>query len=343
MPQFSGAPLYRVYAQLQSALGTVVATANVWNSATAKLIPHHKATLRRIVDLIAADYKTGSGSSLAGTQGRKSGSFSLEIPLMPSGAAGTVPNADPVLVNVFNLAAVVSAGVSATYGFADGTGNPLTLALFNEAGGSSTQQFGYGGVAQNFSINLGGSGAVILTVDGRMFYVLESDNWANEDTTGKGGLTSSPTTEPSSPAVVGNQIGAFTASVTFGGTATVEFVSAQISGVTGRDLRMDGVGNYPTGIVQGRRAISLRSLKFADSNGAGLAAVKNAAASKTPMDVVITQGAVAGYIMTHTLKQVQFADATYSESGSGVDVDFGDAPAHASAIANLNEYTLVFT
>lgn len=343
MSQFSGAPLYRLYAQLQSTLGTVVATANVWNSATAKLIPHNKATLKRMVDLIAADYKTGTGSTLAGVQGRKSGSFAIEIPLMPSGAAGTVPNADPVLVNVFNLAAVISAGVSATYSFADGSGNPLTLVLFNKAGGSTTQQFGYGGVAQNFTINLGGSGAVILTVDGKMFYVLESDNWANEDTTGKGGLTSSPTTEPSSPAVVGNQIGAFTATVTFGGTATAEFVSAQISGVTGRDLRMDGVGNYGTAIVQGRRAVSLRSLKFADSDGAGLIAVKNAAASKTPMDVIVTQGVTAGYIMTHTLKQVQFSEATFSETGSGVDVDFGDAPAHASAIANLNEYTLAFT
>jgi hypothetical protein len=107
---------------------------------------------------------------------------------------------------------------------------------------------------------------------------------------------------------------------------------------------MDGVGFYPdTSVSQGRRKVTLSSLKFQDSDGAGLQAVKNAIRSKAAMNVVITQGNVAGYILTHTLDQVQFTDATLSEDGDNISVDFGDAPAHATALANTNEYTLALT
>jgi hypothetical protein len=293
------------------------------------------------VELIKAGYKTGTGSALAGTDGRLSGSFQGEVPLMPSGAAGTAPNCDPILANIFNGTATLVSVTSATYNFVDGVSNPLSIFDYNETGSGNDSRYGHSGFIENFTINLGGSGVVNLGFDGKFFYVVEKDYFATDDATGKAGLTSWPA-EPGSPALAGNQLGAFTASVTFGGTAVAEFVSAQISGVTGRTLRMDGVGKYPTGVVQGRRRISLRSLKFADSDGAGLVAVKAAAASKAVMDVIVVQGTVAGYIMTHTLKSVQFGSDGFSltENGSGVDVDFGEAEANASALANTNDYVL---
>jgi hypothetical protein len=241
------------------------------------------------------------------------------------------------------------AATSVTYNTKDHTASnlvpPVALALFNESGSGNTVQFGYGGVIQNWSISVGGNGSVRITFDGMFFYVLESDNFASEDTVGKGGLTAFPT-EPNSPALAGNIIPAFAASITFGGSAVAEFRSATIKGTTGRELRMDGVGPYPdVSISQGRRKVSLSSLKFADSDGAALITVKNAGRSKSPLDMVSVQGNVAGYILTHTLKQIQFpADAhSYSENGNSIDVDFGDAPAHASALANTNEYTLALT
>jgi len=340
-------PLYRLYAQSQAALATVLNTSGTWNSATAKLIPHNKITLTRNAPLISADYKTGTGSVQAGIAGgKRSGTFSGEIPFMPSGSAGTKPNCDPVLQNIFGAAPATSPGVSVTYTFTDGAGIPLTLALFNEAATTLTQQFLYGGVTKTFSLAVGGNGSLVLTFGGVAFYVLDSDNWANEDTTGKGGLTVSPTTEPASPALAGNIIPSFAASITFGGSAVAEFRSMNISGDTGRTLRMDGVGFYPdsNGVVQGRRKASLSSLKFTDSDGAALITVKNARFSKAPLDVIVTQGNVAGYIITHTIKGVQFGGCNFSEDGSGgVNVDFDDSPASASAIANLNEYSLVLT
>ena len=36
-------------------------------------------------------------------------------------------------------------------------------------------------------------------------------------------------------------------------------------------------------------------------------------------------------------------EVTLSEDGDNISVDFGDAPAHATALANTNEYTLALT
>lgn len=340
----SGAPLRRLYAQLNPTFGTVVNTSGTWADTTSKLVPHNSINIKRIIDLIEAEYKTGTGSMLTGTPGRVSASFSGEVPLMPSGAAGTAPNCNPILANIFNGTATLVSSTSATYNFVDGVSNPLTLAHFNEASSSHQQQFLHSGIIETFTINLGGGGYVTLSFDGKGLACLEKDYFSSEETTAKGGLTTFPA-EPSSPALAGNQLGAFTASVTFGGTATAEFVSAQLKGNTGRSIRFDGVGRYATGVVQGRRGVALGSLKFADSDGAGLAAVKNAAATKTAMDVIIVQGSTAGYIMTHTLKSVQFGGDGFSisENGAGVDVDFGDGKAHASSLSGVNDYVLALT
>jgi len=343
MSQFSGAPLRRLYAQLQTTFGTVVATSNVWAPATAKLVPHNSINIERKIELIRAQYKTGTGSMLNGTGGRRSGTFQGEVPMMPSGAAGSAPNADPILANIFNGTATLVASTSATYNRVDGSSNPLTLAIFDESG-SGNSQFMYGGIIETYTINLGGSGVVNLGFDGKCFWVLEPDYWASEDVTGKGGLTTSPTTtEPVSPALAGNQLGAFTASVTFGGTAVAEFVSAQIKGSTGRTIRADGVGLYGTGIVQGRAEVMLSSLKIGNSSSAVIATIKNAIASKAAMNIVVVQGAVAGYIVTHNLNQVQFDGAKLTENGSSLDLDFSDAPSAATALANTNEYVLALT
>lgn len=339
----SSSPLYRLYLQPQTALNTVVNSTGTWNPSTAKVVPFTKASLKRMIAMINSDYKTGTGSTLAGIPGRASGSFSLSVPLMPSGAAGTVPNADALMQNIFGAAGTVVAVTSVTYNQVDGGSVPISAALFNELATSTTQQFGIGCIAATATMNIGGDGYLAIDVDGTCYYVLESDNWANEDTAGKSGLTVSPITEPT-PTLAGNIIPAFAASaITIGGNTLVELVSAQISVTTGRTMRLDGGNKYGTAVVQGRRQISLKSLKFQDSNSANLSAVKVLAASKAAATVVIVQGSVAGSIITHTLKGVQFDNTSFSENGGAVDVDFSDNPAHASALANVDDYVVSFT
>ena len=346
MSQFSSGALYRLWLQIQTLLATIPNTSGTWTQTGAKYVPHNKVTIKRIDPLIEAQFKTGTGSMLSGVQGGKRYcTADIEIPLMPSGAAGTVPNSDPGLQGLFGQESTIVASTSVTYSFADGNGIPFIAALFNEASGTNTSQFAYGLVVKSFTLNSGGNGELILTLECVGFYDLETDNFASEDTTGKGGLTVYPT-EPSSPAVVGNIIPSFASTITFGGTAVSEFRSMSVKGSNLRDLRMDGIGFYPdpTGVVQPRRKVVISSLTFADSNGAGLIAVKNARFTKTPMDVVVVQGNVAGFIVTQTIKSVQFGDCTFSEDGGGgVNVQFDDSPAHTSAIGNVNDITIAFT
>lgn len=343
MSQFSGSPLQRFYALTHSSVGTVPNSTGTFTATGMKFIPHIKATLRRLTALIAAEYKTGTASMLSGIAGKNSATFDCEIDLMPSGAAGTAPNCAPILANIFGAAGTVVSSTSVTYNLTDGSALPLILALWNESGSGNTSQFLYGGVTQSWSANIGGAGSVRLSFQGMGFYCLDSDNETNEDTVGLGGLTSTPA-EPSSPALSGNMIPSFAQTITIGGSSTVEFRSATLKGSTGRELRTDGIGYYPdASISQGRRSVSLSSLKFQDSDGTALTAVKNAAKSKTATDVVITQGNVAGYIMTWTIKGVQFGNYTFSESGANVEISFDDSPAHASAVANLNEVKLALT
>jgi hypothetical protein len=180
-------------------------------------------------------------------------------------------------------------------------------------------------------------------MNGKCVYVVISDNFANEDSIAKAGYTAVPTA-PAGPPLVGNLVLPFGGTTSFGGSAVAEFRSASISISSAKDLRADGFTDaYPDAIVQGRRRVSLTSLKCADSDGAALSTVKQAAFSKTAMNITIVQGATAGYIATHTIKGVQFGNAVINESGNAFDVDFGDSPGHASALANTDEYVLSFT
>ena len=342
MAVFSGSPLYRVYAQPQATYGTVPNSTGTWTNTGAKLIPHARLDLKALEDLIEANWKTGTAAMLTGTKGQAGASFSLEAPLMPSGAAGTAPNLDPVLKAIFGTAATVVSSTSVTYNMLSGASVPLILAKFNEAGGSTnTSQFGHGFCPQNFTFNIGGGGYIVLTCDGPGMAVLDSDYFSSEDASGAAGLTSFPS-EPGTPTLTGNQLHAYTDTATFGGSSAVEFISAQISGNTGRSL-VRGSGRYAVGIAQGRRSVALNSLKFLDSDGSTLQTIKQAAKSKSALDVVITQGATAGYIVTHTLKSVQFGNASFSENGAQVEVNFDNSPAHASSLTGENDYKIALT
>jgi hypothetical protein len=332
---FSSAVLRRLYFAPQTLLATVPNSTGTWTNTGAKFIPFTKADLRRMVVPIQADYKTGTGSMLAGIPGRKSASGSVSCPFIPSGAAGTKPDLHLLLQNIFGVDATTVSSTSVTYNLSDGASVPFCAAVFNESGGG-TSQFGYGGTVGNFSLNVGGDGYMAIDADFAMLWLLETDNFSNEDTVGKASLTGFPA-DPGSPSITGAIVPSFVStSISIGGNSLVELVSAQISGDTGRKIRMDG-GMYGTAVVQGRRGVSLKSLKFADSAGANLATLKNLAASKAATDVVIVQGSGAGLVVNTTLKSVQFDNFSYSENGAGLDVDFSDSPAHASAVGSVND------
>jgi hypothetical protein len=341
MSVFSSSPLRRLWLAPQTTFNAVPNSTGTWTDTGATMNPYTNANIQRMVGLIDADYKTGKASKLAGIAGRASAKGSFLIPLVLSGAAGTAPMAGLLLKNAFGVE-TVSEDTSVTYSQSDAAVAAFIAALYNESDSGCTDQFAYGGVVTDFTLNLGGDGYLSIDANVDFVYDLESDNFANEDTAGKAGLTTFPA-EPSSPAFTGNIVPSFlSSSITIGGNALPEFVSAQIKVTTGRVLRYDG-GKYATAIVQGRRMAVLQSIKLADSNSSALTAVKNLAASKTASDVIAALGGAAGYTATLTAKSVQLGNASFVENGAGLDIQFEDSPAHASAVGNTDEITLALT
>lgn len=341
MPNYSSSPLERVFVGPQTVFRTIPNGSGTWTQTGVKLIPHNRVQFTPGNELVPAGFKTGTTGSMAGHLGRKGpGGWTLEAPIRPSGAAGTAPDMDMLLAGAFGAIGTVVAATSVTYNWTDAAYFFL-LAAFNRTASTNTQRWAWGSIVTELSLNLG-SGDLIASFSGKNGYVMLSDNFANEDSVAKAGLTVA-LTEPTSPSIVGANVLAYGGSVTFGGSAVAEFQSANIVISTGRDLASVYQDQYPLAPVLGRHQIMLRSLRCLDSDGAALTTVKNAALNKTAMDVVVPVGTTAGYIITHTLKQVQFGNATITENGAEFDVEFGDSPAHVSGIGNLDDYKMVLT
>lgn len=341
MPNYSSSPLERFFIGPQTTFRTIPNSTGTWTQTGVKLIPHNKVSFTPGNENVPNVSKTGTTGQMAGHLGRKGpGGMTVEFPLRPSGAAGTPPDSDVILAGAFGAIGTVVASTSVTYNWTDALYFFLS-AVFNRTANTCTNRWAWGSVVTELSLNLG-QGDLIASVTCKNGYVMLSDNFANEDTVAKAGLTAA-LTEPSSPSIVGANVLSYTGSASFGGSAVAEFQSANIVITTGRDMSSAFQDQYPLAPVLGRHRIALRSLRFLDSDGGALTVVKNAAQSKSPLDVVITVGTTAGYITTHTLKQVQFGNATFTENGAEVDVEFGDSEANVSGIGLLDDYKIAFT
>src|SRR4051794_19341764 len=78
-----------------------------------------KASFKPNVDLIDPQSKTGTRTNDAGTAGRRSGKWTIEVELRTSGTAGTVPDVDVLWAAAFGSSAVTVASTSVTYSLSD--------------------------------------------------------------------------------------------------------------------------------------------------------------------------------------------------------------------------------
>jgi hypothetical protein len=336
MSVFSSSALFRVYVSPQSSLRTVGSPSWQW-------VPHVSVDLPTATELVRPTFKTGTGSNLQGIPGRQGGAaIRAQLAFFMSGAAGTKPGMDAILQSVFANPATVVSGTSVTYSFAFTT-LPFLMAVYNRVDPAATNRLAWGCIPTRATLNIGGGGYFMLDLEGTSGYTLMSDNFASETSIAKAGLSSFPA-EPSA-STTGNIILPYNGSVSFGGSAVAEFISAQLEISTGAASRNDGFQDaYTFATFPGQRTVTLKSLKFADSNGAALSTIKAASVSKAPMNVTLIQNASgAGYTATHTLKNIQFGSASWTDNGNSVDVDFGDGPAAASGYTALDEYTLALT
>lgn len=350
MPDILNSPRYRrPFVQLQTGgFTTINNSTGVWSGTGAKFIrvPEGSIEMNPSDPLIPIAWLTGTRSMPpAGSRGRRSATASLKnVPLIPSGAAGTDWDQSPVWQNIFGAAPTIVGTTSVTYAYSDSGFLPLTILDFAHGQTTLSSRLIWGAMCNSFDIALNGD---VLTGNFTFTggYQYTSTDMGEVETAGLGALTAWPI-EPSSPTYLGNQIPGFGATAVIdGNTMACQIRTMSIRGTTGHQIIGDTLcSGYGSQVVGGVRQVAI-NLGFIDSDNAFLTNLKVKAKRPVPptMDIVVTVGTVAGSKVAFTLKSVQLASPSMSDETNLVMTNFGDSPAHASAIGNIDDFSVVLT
>lgn len=345
----------RLFAQLQTTGFNVVNnTTGTWTNTGAAMIRADEGafTGSRSEPYTRLPYLTGTRSEQPGVRGRKSASLSIRgLAVIPSGTAGTAPDMDPILQNIFGAPSSGS-GVN-LYQFTDTGYLPLSLFSFQHGIPTLTAFYAWGAYVRSATFHFNQAfQSVDLAMDAGFF--MDNQGFANADAIAKAGLTAFPA-EPASPTVNGSPIAGFgtgyTATITttatgFTGPQSLELKlrSFSVTIDTGFELVGGVYGSaYPIEVVGGTRRISCQ-FSCVDDDSAALNAIKaQCDQDNITMTVAIVAGTVAGSIMTMTLNNVQANAFNLADSGNMVDMSMGQSYAHATAIGSTNDATLQFS
>jgi hypothetical protein len=347
MSQFTSPFVERLVLSPQTTFNAVPQAAGVWTNTGAKVIRMGSGCkIKADPTLIPNPVKTGTRSMQPGIAGRRSrNTWSLpSMPIIPAGVIATVPDQDLLYQSIFGQAAVISSP-NATYTFLDGTIVPFILGRFQHLQTTLSQQFAIGCIATDWTININGD-IITVSSNGQCYWVLDSENFANEVAAGLCGLTTYPV-ELVMPTVLGALQQGFVGTATFDGnnvdSVSFPLISADVKGKTGNSYTNDAFGtSYPALPAGGRRMVSTRAT-FQDSDSSSLSLLKTAAKAKTPLTVTYVVGNVAGSTITMVVKGVQLAVPEYSDEAARVITAFSDSDASASAISTVDEFTLAFS
>jgi hypothetical protein len=343
MPTQNSPRYERVFVQSQAGvLRTVVNAAGTWTNTTAKLLRFvGRPGMTGGAALIQVPWKTGTRSTQPGILGRRGATWSMtNLPVVPSGTPGTPPDMNPLLEGITGLAVA-----GATYNFSDTGFLPFTLFSFQHSLAAQTQRLIWGCIPEEATFNFNGD-IFDMSCSGSGGYLLDSDNFASEDTTGKAGLTTYPA-EPVSPTTTGSIITGFTGVATFAGNAmnaaSAVLKSCSVRVRTGSRILNDVFGDaYGAITVGGARSVSINA-SFVDNDASALVTLKNNAKNKTTFDVTMQVGTVSGFIVSFVMKSFQFAVADFSDETDHVVLSFGESMGHASAIGSIDDLSIVFT
>ncbi len=343
MAQFTSPFVERVFVAPQTAFSLVPNTSGVWTTTGAKLLRTGAGCkIKADPTLIANPVKTGTRSMQPGIPGRKSNNtWSLPgVPIIPSGTPGTAPDMDLLFQSIFG-----QAPTTAAYTLLDGAIITFLLARFQHLQATLTQQFAIGCLVSDWSISIN-TDIFSLSANGPCYWVLDSENFANEDTAGKGGLTATPL-EISSPTVVGSIQPGFIGTATFDGngvdSTTFPLIAAGIKGRTGNDYSHDAFGTSYGALPAGGRRMVSTNCTFQDCDAAFLNNLKVKAKSKTPINITYVVGNVAGSITTIALKGVQLATPDYSDEAARVVSAFSESQTSASTVSAVDEIAITFS
>lgn len=215
----------------------------------------------------------------------------------------------------------------------------LSFAAWSFRVPSTGQQRVAGGcVAQNGTFNLGEDIAT-WQASGLAKWVLDSKNFSSATTTEKMGLTAFPT-DPGSPVTLGGGIAGFKGMAYLNGGLITRIRTAQIKYGSGLDLPRDLFGTeYVDNPEADERSILLNYNMYEDDSAAQ-AALEQAAADKTSLDMLFQVGTTAANIYFMVLRGVQLASPDRDDSQRAFTMNYGDSRAYGSGITAFNEMRL---
>lgn len=345
----------RVFAQQQSggfnAFNNLTGT---WTSTGAAMIRVDEGAFsgQRNQPYTRLPYLTGTFSEQPGIRGRKSATLDMRgLAVIPSGTAGTAPDMDPILQNIFGAASTGTG--SNTYAFTDTGFLPFSVFAFQHGISTLTSRAFWGCYVKTATFHFN---QAFISCDLSMDagYMIDNVNFANFDSIAKAGLTAFPT-EPASPTVNGQPITGFgtgytcTVTTTAVGGSGAQSLELKIRDMTvtldtGKQLVGDLYGSpYPVEAVGGSRRCAIQ-FTCLDDDSAALNAIKSQAdQDNITMTVSIVAGTVAGSIITVTLNAVQASAFNLVDSGNIVNMSLSESYAHATAIGNTDDLTLKFS
>jgi hypothetical protein len=351
MSIFSSNRQQTLWAQLQTGGPRAINNAaGVWAATGAKKLRYDTLAINPQDPVNTPTYKTGNRSPMIGTRGHQGCTWSVTKPFIPSGAAGTTPDDDPILQAIFGAANTTVATTSVTYSLGE-TLYYLFLSRYNKTPSISnpTNVYILGGVPQTVKFT-GGGNFLNYSVDGVGVGAGDSLGfalpYAGFDAVLSGALTTYPA-EPGSATTNGNVIPGFGsgAGFKFGGSSLAEVrTTIEIQMSLGIDVVADAINDpYPIAFIPGLRQISVSKIQCIDSDGTVLNALKAAALSKAPTAMSMQFGNVAGSIVTFNLANVQPGNMSWVENGAALDVSFDTSMAHQTTISAGDDMTLVCT
>jgi hypothetical protein len=320
-----------VFLTKESVTDTIVACAN------ANACRITKCNLTPAYPLIARRDKAPGFGAIVGVPGAKSAAFDITMDLCPSGAAGTVPDCDPLLDSLFGAAATLVASTSATYNLATAL---RTIDVWNY-GFAGTKQVALGSIVNTAKFNLG-LGLSSIDFSGISLWVLDSDQFATADTKVKGVLASFPAL-PSVPVYNGTPITSFVGTATLNSQTYLTIRDAVVTYNMNRQRPSNVMfnGAYPGLPVGGVREITIE-FSLSDDDSANLAALKVTAFAKTPIAISLLIGGTAGSRCTINLANVVLDPAQFDDSQPMWGARF-KGRAFASSSTALDESTIAWT
>jgi hypothetical protein len=293
--------------------------------------------------IINSAAKTRALGRLRGIEGVSGGEpWSIEVPFILSGAAGTPPDMDPLLQALFGKAPVITASTSVVYELDDDVPG-LTLWSFRTAGASVSnvvQRCAWGCVLTEFEIGTS-DGELVFRCGGMSAFVVPSANFSGYSAEQKGGLTAFPS-EPASPSSTGEIIPGFIGSAVINGVGTFAIDGFSVRGNLNRTLRRAFSKRVATIPGAGVREIDC-TIRLFEENTSALNTLRDLQRSKAAFDVDLVFGETAGYTATFELKNVVIPSERLDESGDTWVVEFANSPASMTSVTSKDELKLTLT